>query len=202
MEEHYRRNRRPRIPDPKVLAQIARRSEQTDDAATIRNDGDSANEYESGRVKHRRPATQPSPSSLGFYPPMWRDFLDDCKIEARTYLATHNPFPSRREAVATTGFILECVNLTFATWKDEKKKLEKGYYPKFKNDMVKLVSARNRTGYVLTDWLDFWRFFHMARRNKEHCTHDFFSTLWEDANASKQSKVKGRARCIREKTCQ
>jgi hypothetical protein len=159
MEEHYRKNRRPRTPDPEALAMVAGRGGRKSNTVTDQHhDGSSDNDCdgnESDEIKPRRRAryankskadTQPTAIQLGFYPPMWRDFLDDCKIEARTYLATHNPFPQKKEAVK--GFIPECINLTLEIWKGNDKKLEKNYYPKHKDDMIKLVSAQDCTGYM------------------------------------------------------
>jgi hypothetical protein len=153
MEEHHQKNRRHRTPDPDTLALVAGRGRS--DTTTNQHDDSSSDEDKIDEIRHQRRRryankskadTQPMATQLGFYPPIWRDFLDDCKIEARTYLATHNPFPPKKDA--TKGFIPECITLTLEIWKDGSKKLEKDFYPKHKDDMVKLVSARDGLRYM------------------------------------------------------
>jgi hypothetical protein len=78
------------------------------------------------------------PTQLGFYPPMWKDFLDDCKVETRTYVAICDPWPRNRRA-AINGFVTDCMNMVIAKWKREEQLVKKGYYPKYNGSMLLLV---------------------------------------------------------------
>ncbi|KIJ58864.1 hypothetical protein HYDPIDRAFT_171076 [Hydnomerulius pinastri MD-312] len=47
---------------------------------------------------------------LSFYPPKWKDFLEECKIETYTYAAIHDPWPCRK--LALLGFITDAIIMT------------------------------------------------------------------------------------------
>lgn len=82
-------------------------------------------------------ANSPSPMQVGFYLPKWKDFLEECKVEVCSYAAIHDPWPCRREML--NGFILDTINMIVSKWLREGRTIEKGYYPKYKNDMGELV---------------------------------------------------------------
>lgn len=51
---------------------------------------------ESAPRRHRRARDQaPLPTHIGHYTPLWRDCLEDAKVECRTVHALSNPWPNR-----------------------------------------------------------------------------------------------------------
>ncbi|KIM52517.1 hypothetical protein SCLCIDRAFT_32584 [Scleroderma citrinum Foug A] len=118
LDEHYTKNRRPRPPDTSNLAAV---------------------------IKHRnkcysktpKDAHSASPTQIGFYPPKWKDFLEECKVETRTYAAISDPWPHRRQLL--NGFILDTINMSVLRWKREEHLVEKGYYPKYRKAMGELL---------------------------------------------------------------
>lgn len=137
LDDHYARNRRPRPPSPNRLQglQAPNRRNATPDA----NESDDS--VRPRRQKRNSKAPKPDyctdPSQLGFYPAKWTDFLEECKVEVRTYAAIREPWPSSKEA--TEGFISEMVEMTVRKWRRERRKAEKRYYPKYQKYMCKLV---------------------------------------------------------------
>lgn len=79
------------------------------------------------------------PTQLGFYPPKWMDFLEECKVETHTYAMVHEPWLHSKLAI--DGFISNAVTMTIQKWRHTQKTVVKGYYPKYKKEMCKLVRA-------------------------------------------------------------
>ena len=90
-------------------------------------------------LKTPKNANSPPPTQVGFYPPKWKDFLEECKIEVRTYAAIHDPWLRRKEML--NGFILDTINMVVNKWLREERMVEQGYYPKYKSAMGELVRA-------------------------------------------------------------
>jgi len=85
---HQQRNGRPRPPNPAVLASL---HDQSMDPDT--NDGNPLCECHAPR-KSRRVRNQPAlPNQIAHYPPMWKDCLEEAKIECRAVHALSNPWP-------------------------------------------------------------------------------------------------------------
>ena len=82
-------------------------------------------------------ANSPLPMQVSFYPPKWKDFLKECKIEIQTYAAICDPWPRRREML--NGFILDTITMVVSKWSREEQMVEQGYYLKHKSAMGELV---------------------------------------------------------------
>ncbi|KAH7902891.1 hypothetical protein BJ138DRAFT_1200163, partial [Hygrophoropsis aurantiaca] len=142
MEEHYRKNRRHKAPDPDYLDQV-RRGSSTRGVAVEEEDEDEDEEEEVGPSrrgrysKNARADIEPNATQLNFYPSRWKDFLEDCKTEFRTYAATDDPFPKRAQAI--NGIIADILKLMVVTWQRDGKRVEKGYWPKYKHEMAILI---------------------------------------------------------------
>lgn len=139
LERHHSRNRRPRPPSPARLLGLQSQGEQPrqDPAA-----GDVA-ESEDDAPRHKRHSKTPrqdsctDPTQLGFYPAKWKDFLEECKVETRTYAAVRDPWP--RSKLAINGFISDAIDMVLQKWRREEQTIEKHYYPKHRKAMCKLV---------------------------------------------------------------
>ena len=86
------------------------------------------------------------PTQLGFYPPKWVDFLEECKVETCTYTMVRKPWPCSK--LAMNGFISNAVTMTIQKWRHTQKTVEKGYYPKYKKEMSKLVHALTQSTFL------------------------------------------------------
>ncbi|KAF8546483.1 hypothetical protein OG21DRAFT_1527798 [Imleria badia] len=106
-------------------------------------DNDSANGSDVSKPRSKRYSKTPKtdccadPTQHSFYPLKWKDFLDDCKVETRTYAAVQDPWLQRR--MSLNGFLLDVINMIINKWKKEGCTVEKGYYPKHKHDMCELL---------------------------------------------------------------
>jgi hypothetical protein len=140
LEDYYAKNRRPRPPLP------AARQDMQQNRASVdpdRSDNDTQHSRQKRYSKTPKQDECMDPTQLGFYPPKWTDFLEDCKVETRTYAAVREPWPHSKSA--TTGFIPQAIDMTIRKWRREQRTVEKGYYPKYRRPMCKLVSCLSST---------------------------------------------------------
>lgn len=151
LEAHYSKNRRPRPPSPARLQRLQQhgvprqQNPAADEAADDNAESDNSARPSRGRrySKNAKQEQCTDPTQLGFYPPKWTDFLEDCKVETRTYAVVHDPWPQRKAAIK--GFVLDAITMTIQKWRRTKQPVEKGYYPKYKQEMCELVCVPTRT---------------------------------------------------------
>ncbi|KAG2748757.1 hypothetical protein P692DRAFT_20734391, partial [Suillus brevipes Sb2] len=74
---------------------------------------------------------------LGFFPHLWGKLLDYAKANFRLYLAISDPFPDKEDALS--GVCGEAITEAIVHWQDQKRQVEKGYYPKYKREMAIVV---------------------------------------------------------------
>ncbi|KAH7918084.1 hypothetical protein BV22DRAFT_1134867 [Leucogyrophana mollusca] len=79
----------------------------------------------------------PDPTKIGYYPPLWKDFLEKCKVEMRLHASTIDPFPTLPEAAE--GIAMETLTTMLAMYKQEKRSLERNIWPEHKLHMARLV---------------------------------------------------------------
>ena len=135
LDAYYTKNRQPRPPSPSDLAAVRRNHTNAQDDT---DESDQGSKPRSKRYsKTPKDANSPLPMQVGFYPPKWKDFIEECKIEIRTYTAIRDPWPRRREML--NGFILDTITMVVSKWSREERLVERGYYPEYKNAMGELV---------------------------------------------------------------
>ncbi|KAG1741924.1 hypothetical protein EDD22DRAFT_958983 [Suillus occidentalis] len=78
-------------------------------------------------------------TNVGFYPSLWQKLLDRAKANFRLYIATSVPFPDKEQSIGGTGVCGEVIAEAIIQWQEQKRKLEKGYYPEFKTGMATVV---------------------------------------------------------------
>lgn len=142
LEDYYARNRRPRPPSPSRLLglrpQVNRPRRNTNPDAADESDNDSTRPSRQKRnSKTPKQARCADPTQLAFYPPKWRDLLEECKIETRTYAAIHEPWPHGKAAM--TGFISDAIAMMMQKWRRKGRTIEKHHYPEHRGSMCKLV---------------------------------------------------------------
>lgn len=141
LELHYARNRRPQPPSPSRLRRFQPQAgePERDLAADAAEDEDEASQLTRNKRHSQTPKRDrcTNPTQLGFYPPKWKDLLEECKIETRTYAAVSEPWPQSKFAV--NGFISDAIQMTMQKWRREQQTVEKRYYPKYRKSMCKLV---------------------------------------------------------------
>jgi len=147
LEAHYSKNHHPRPPSPARLQHLQQHVvQQQQNPAVDDNEesDDSAQPSRRGRryLKNARQEHCTDPTQLGLYPPKWMDFLDDCKVETRTYAVVHDPWPQRKAAIQS--FILDVISMTVQKWRHMNQTVEQGYYPKYKQQICKLVCLLTR----------------------------------------------------------
>ncbi|KAH7920651.1 hypothetical protein BV22DRAFT_1050184 [Leucogyrophana mollusca] len=163
LERHYSKNRSPRAPSPGYLDDIRRSKPHSKPSLKYRRArktpkgnqksprpvspsqstgstacSDDVRPRKRGKYsKNRKSAIDPSPTKLGFYPPLWKDFLEQCKYEIRLHAVTVEPFPQMHEALE--GIALETLSMVLVAYKEKKKLLEPDVYPTYKAGMVRLI---------------------------------------------------------------
>ena len=148
LDKHHTKNRRPRPPNTSDLAAVRGRNNGSANAGN--EESDSSIKLRNKRYsKTPKSAHSASPTQVGFYPPKWKDFLEECKVETRTYAAINDPWPHRRQLL--NGFILDTINMSILRWKREERSVERGYYLKYKKAMGELVCIAKhlRADYLL-----------------------------------------------------
>ncbi|KAG2114542.1 hypothetical protein DEU56DRAFT_919564 [Suillus clintonianus] len=157
LQAHHTKNCRPRSPSPTYLSSArnhhpktkrarTRNSQSSDDCDSDQQDNlEDLNEVDidSGR-RHRTKnakgaATNRDATNVGFYPSLWQKLLDRAKANFRLYIATSVPFPDKEESIGGTGVCGEVIAEAIIQWQEQKRKLEKGYYPEFKTGMATVV---------------------------------------------------------------
>jgi len=107
-----RKNGHPHVPDPDVLNTIC-----TATRSHIARDDSDADERTHAPQNSLKQKGQPAkPYRLSYYGPMWRDCLEEAKLECRVTHLLDNPFPSKlnnlcgsiTEVLATV--VVECGN--------------------------------------------------------------------------------------------
>ena len=140
LEAHYSKNCHPQPPSPARLQDLQQHMVQnpTDDN-NDRSDDLAPLSRQKRYSKNSKLEHCTDPTQLGFYPPKWMDFLEECKVETHTYAMVHEPWLHSKLAI--DGFISNAVTMTIQKWRHTQKTVEKGYYPKYKKEMCKLVRA-------------------------------------------------------------
>jgi len=127
LDEHYVKNQRPWPPNASNLATVGHHDNGS--ANVDNNESDSSiklhNKCYSKTLKNTHTA---SPTQIGFYPPKWKDFLEQCKVEMRAYAVISDPWPHRRQML--NGFILNTINIMILRWKRDEKSSWKGLLSK------------------------------------------------------------------------
>lgn len=176
LEHHQRKNGRPHAPDPAALATLRNQSAidrrgrtpaSEPDAAPVNGPlpapapGAVAGPAQVGAVpvpisapasRRRRAPDQPPPANqIGHYEPMWRDCLEEAKVECRAVHALSNPWPKQTDVEKS---VTESLAAVVAQWTQRGVRFEPGkqltecinlltalvgYWPEKKLDMAKLV---------------------------------------------------------------
>ncbi|KAG1776903.1 hypothetical protein EV702DRAFT_1197928 [Suillus placidus] len=152
LQAHHMKNRRPRSPSPTYLSSVWNQRPKTKRAHTrnsLSGDGSDDSEdlnevkIDSGRRhctrKAKGAATNCDATNVGFYPPLWQKLLDRVKANFRLHIATSVPFPDKEESIGSTGVCGEVTAEAIVQWQEQKRKLEKGFYPEFKMGMATVV---------------------------------------------------------------
>ncbi|KAH7918500.1 hypothetical protein BV22DRAFT_1134545 [Leucogyrophana mollusca] len=145
-DNHYSKNRRPHPPDAEHLERI-RRSDACDRDTDDEGEEDGAEggdeEEEPRRMKcygyTAKDDIEPTPHHLRFYPPTWKTFLEECKVEVRAYAAINNAFSKKKEAIR--GFVNEVINMMIVSYNNSSKRVDEGYYPMYRGRMAELLFA-------------------------------------------------------------
>ncbi|KAG2103741.1 uncharacterized protein F5147DRAFT_654648 [Suillus discolor] len=82
-----------------------------------------------------------NPTTLSFFPHLWGNFLNYAKANFRLYLAISVPFPTKEDAIS--GVCCEAITEAIVYWQDQKRQVEKGYYPKYKREMAIVTQVYN-----------------------------------------------------------
>jgi len=85
-----------------------------------------------------------SPDTLAYYPPVWKDLLEDAKQYSQIAQATKNPFPSKSYDVRMS--IMESLIATVLGWMENSASLEPDYWPDHQKDMAFLISSTSLYG--------------------------------------------------------
>ncbi|KAG1857126.1 hypothetical protein F4604DRAFT_1931667 [Suillus subluteus] len=78
-----------------------------------------------------------NPTTLSFFPHLWGKLLNYAKANFRLYLAISVPFPTKEDALSSV--CSESITEAIVHWQDQKRQVEKGYYPKYKREMAIVV---------------------------------------------------------------
>ncbi|KAG2752787.1 hypothetical protein P692DRAFT_20845981 [Suillus brevipes Sb2] len=148
LQAHHAKNRQPRCPvrnhHPKTKCTHTRNSLSSDDSDQQDNLED-LNEVDIDSGRHHRTkkakgaATNHDATNVGFYPPLWQKLLDRAKANFRLHIATSVPFPDKEESIGGTRVCGEVITEAIVQWQEQKRKLEKGYYPEFRMGMATVV---------------------------------------------------------------
>ncbi|KAG1814025.1 uncharacterized protein BJ212DRAFT_1482371 [Suillus subaureus] len=157
LQAHHMKNHRPCSPSPMYLSSVwnhhlktkhacTRNSQSSDDHDSDQQDNlEDLNEVDidSGRhhctKKAKGANTNRGATNVGFYPSLWQKLLDCVKANFRLYIATSVPFPNKEESIGGTRVCGEVIMEVIVQWQEQKRKLEKGYYPEFKIGMATVV---------------------------------------------------------------
>ncbi|KAG2109265.1 uncharacterized protein F5147DRAFT_773076 [Suillus discolor] len=155
LQAHHTKNRRPCSPSPSYLNSIRNRRPKTkrartsnslssDDSDDQQDDLEDLDEVKNTGKRRRTKkvkgtATNRDATNVGFYPPLWQKLLDHAKANFRLHLAISVPFPDKEESIGNTGVCGEMIAEAIVQWQEQKRKLEKGFYPEFKPGMATVV---------------------------------------------------------------
>ncbi|KAG1734063.1 uncharacterized protein EDB91DRAFT_1084206 [Suillus paluster] len=155
LQAHHTTNRRPHSPSPSYLNSVQSRCPKTkcactsnslssDDPDDQQDDLEDLDEVENtGKCRHTKKtkgtATNRDATNVRFYPPLWQKLLDRAKANFRLHLAISIPFPDKEESIGHTGVCSEMIAEAIVQWKEQKRKLEKDFYPEFKMGMATMV---------------------------------------------------------------
>ncbi|KAG1765869.1 hypothetical protein EV702DRAFT_1204396 [Suillus placidus] len=76
-------------------------------------------------------------TTLGFFPHLWGKLVNYAKANFRLHLTISDPFPTKEDALS--GVCGEAITEAIVHWQDQKRQVEKGYYPKYKREMAIMV---------------------------------------------------------------
>ncbi|KAH7917133.1 hypothetical protein BV22DRAFT_1052658, partial [Leucogyrophana mollusca] len=159
LDRHHVKNRRPRPPSPRFLEDV-RKSEPAPVAIPrLKNKrarktsksvstavGSSGSEPEPPKRKRGKFSVTPKdrialdPTKIGFYPSLWKDFIEKCKVDMRLHASTVDPFPTLPTAVDEVA--VEILMTTLAMYKEQKRSLERDIWPEHKMHMARMVSLQ------------------------------------------------------------
>ena len=136
LDKHYIKNRRPWPHNALDLSAVRGHNNQSANADD--DESDTSIKLHNKCYTNTPKSTQStSLTQISFYLPKWKDFLEECKVEMRTYAMISDPWPYRRQLL--NGFILDTINMTVVRWRRNKLSVEKGYYLEHKKVMGELV---------------------------------------------------------------
>jgi hypothetical protein len=128
LQRHHQVNRHPSAPHPDRLAASGRNG-LDEDGSGPRNPVDEVGQPASARSRAPRNSKkskgQPaSPDTLGYYPPIWKDFLEEAKRDCRVVHAINNPFPSKSRDLKVS--VTESLVTSVVEWTDRGTTFESG----------------------------------------------------------------------------
>ncbi|KAI5995117.1 hypothetical protein EDD15DRAFT_2366042 [Pisolithus albus] len=128
LDHHQQKNGHPRAPDPAMLTLYREQS-----MALV--DGDASNPtplHEQRAPRHSRRARDlpVPPNHIGHYGPVWKDCLEEAKIECRAVHALSNPWPKLKMDVDT---LTESLTTVVMQW------TQRGCWPEKKTAMVRML---------------------------------------------------------------
>ena len=106
LERHQQKNGRPRAPNPTTFTALHGQS-----MVMAENNDGSGDDPPRERRARRRGRDQPvPPTQIGHYGPVWKDCLEEAKIECRAVHALSNPWPKLKiDAVSLTDSLTTVV---------------------------------------------------------------------------------------------
>ncbi|KAH7918128.1 hypothetical protein BV22DRAFT_1134836 [Leucogyrophana mollusca] len=132
LSRHHAKNRPPRLPNPITLNSIRNSTLDYQDSSS-----DNEVHVRPPRRSRTSKSDGPNPKRLGYYPPRWKDLLEDTKDECRTIHALENPFPTRLADLH--GSITESLMSVVYAWDQRQERLEPDIWPLHKPDMAVLL---------------------------------------------------------------
>lgn len=134
LERHHRINGHPSAPDPDRLA-VSGRNALNEPGSGPRNIASDEHEQQvSARPRaprnSKKSKDQPaSPDTLGYYPAVWKDFLEEAKRDCRVVHAINNPFPSKSRDLKVS--VTETLVTSVVEWTERGTTFEPGEWPRY-----------------------------------------------------------------------
>ena len=120
LDHHHQINGRPWAPDPARLA--ARSLNVVNESKAQTNTVESRSRAPRNSKKSKDSPI--SPDTLLFYPPIWKDFLEDAKRDCWISYSLNNPFPSKSHDLK--GSVSESLVTSLVEWSEHGTKFEDG----------------------------------------------------------------------------
>jgi hypothetical protein len=135
---HCSTNRAPRPPSQQQLLSVIQKNKHSSKAKPAQQEEFSEDTHSDVHPSSRLLSKANDGTKLSFWPSLWTSFINQAKLEWRIYLAVTDAYPQCSEAIK--GLIPEIVVQCIVAHKEDGRKLESGYYPRYKEDLYILES--------------------------------------------------------------